>query len=67
MKTHETMLEPEELISTVILAFGKRALPHQHGLTIPMHRNKVEQSVSCRGYLCPVIGVVVPLCLVVLT
>lgn len=27
-------------------------------ITIPMHWNKVKQSVSCIEYLCPVIGTV---------
>lgn len=31
-------------------------LSRKHGLTTPMHRNKVKRSVSCRGCLCPVIG-----------
>ncbi|NJR63067.1 MAG: hypothetical protein HC769_32330 [Cyanobacteria bacterium CRU_2_1] len=26
-----------------------------------MHRNNIKRSVSCKGYLCPVIGAVLPL------
>ncbi len=31
-----------------------------HRTTIPMHRNNVKRSMSCKKFFCPVIGTVRP-------